>query len=247
VTALLRDRQGASEKWGFQNFTLASGNNGFRNAAVGLDVGTGKIQLMAAARPNLLFIGHLERPCDASSADKSAQVRFPEEKHVEWFENSAAGPDLIAATDLGKICYFADDQTVALTPGTGRARAGRVWSVTASEGVAVELLPDAAGAAVGPSGAFAANDLMVPAAVQSGSVIDIPTTAGASTVTLPAAAPDGTILFFSADGTKNGHTVTYRDATGPTALTTALTAVKRHLVTCVKVAGKWTANAYVSP
>jgi hypothetical protein len=75
----------------------------------------------------------------------------------------------------------------------------------------------------------------------------VPATGAASTVTLPAAALDGTSASFVADGTANAHTVQYRDATGVVNLTAALTAAKRHLVIVEKVGGKWFANAYVSP
>lgn len=52
--------------------------------------------------------------------------------------NSAAG-DAIAADDIGKACYIVDDQTVALTDGTGtRSRAGIVAGVD-SDGVWVQF------------------------------------------------------------------------------------------------------------
>jgi len=66
-------------------------------------------------------------------------------------------------------------------------------------------------------------------------------------VTLPASAPDGTFAYFTANGVLNANTVQYVDATGPTNITTALTASKRHLVVVVKRGGSWFANAYVSP
>lgn len=51
--------------------------------------------------------------------------------------NSTAG-DLIAADDIGKLCYVVDDQTVALTDGTStRSVAGRIVDVDA-EGVWVD-------------------------------------------------------------------------------------------------------------
>ena len=53
------------------------------------------------------------------------------------------------------------------------------------------------------------------------------------------------MLYFSADGVKNAHTVQYRQ--GATPLTTALTASKRHLVVALFLDGTWRANAYVSP
>jgi hypothetical protein len=94
--------------------------------------------------------------------------------------------------------------------------------------------------------AYVAND-SAPTAIPQGSVIDVPATAAASTITLPAAPVDGTWAVFLADGTKNANTVQYRDATGPTNLTTALTASKRHEVIVYALGGKWFANAYVSP
>lgn len=95
--------------------------------------------------------------------------------------------------------------------------------------------------------AFAANDSIIAANPPSGTTYDIPTTGAASTVTLPATAAEGTILYFTADGTKNGHTVQYRDASGPVNLTTALTASKRHLVVAIRQGSLWFCNAYVSP
>jgi hypothetical protein len=91
------------------------------------------------------------------------------------------------------------------------------------------------------------HSVWCPRDPRPGAIYDIPTTAGASTVTLPANALEGTEVTFVADGTKNGHTVQYRDATGPTNLTTALTLSKRHLVRCAFLNGKWVANAYVAP
>lgn len=95
--------------------------------------------------------------------------------------------------------------------------------------------------------AFAANDSIIASNPPSGTTYDIPTTGAASTVTLPDTAAEGTILYFTADGTKNGHTVQYRDATGPANLTTALTASKRHLAVAIHQGDKWFVNAYVSP
>lgn len=96
-----------------------------------------------------------------------------------------------------------------------------------------------------PALAFVANDLVIQDDPQTHLVIDIPATAGISTVTLPADAVEGTQLTFVADGVKNAHTVQYRDVA--TAITAALTAAKRHQVRCVFLNGGWTALAHVSP
>jgi hypothetical protein len=48
------------------------------------------------------------------------------------FANSAAG-DLITIAEIGKVCFIADDQTVAKTDGTAtRSRAGIVEAVEAT-------------------------------------------------------------------------------------------------------------------
>jgi hypothetical protein len=80
---------------------------------------------------------------------------------------------------------------------------------------------------------FVANDCaLAVTGANSGGFYSINTTAGASTVSLSAGAglAAGHYFYFVADGTKNGHTVTYRD--GSTAISSAKTASKRH---CVKV------------
>lgn len=89
-----------------------------------------------------------------------------------------------------------------------------------------------------------ANDF-APAAVLNGQVYELGTTAAASTVSLPAATPDGTVAYFAADGTKNGHTLTFRDVA--TAISAATTASKRVAAVAIKVAGKWTVTVTVGP
>lgn len=169
-----------------------------------------------------------------------------------WFANSAT-TDEILDDHLGEVCYAVDDNVVAITRGTTGIRpiAGRVMAIDSTLGVLVEICGDEdanAGGIVGTLPAHTSNDVILLAAqVVPNAVYDIATTAAATTVTLPAATAEGTKLFFFADGTKNGHTVTYRDATGPTNLTTALTASKRHTAVAVFVGGKWGVNAYVSP
>lgn len=164
------------------------------------------------------------------------------------FANSAAG-DAITQADAGKECFVADDQTVAKTSlGGTRPRAGTIVRVDGTQVwvfIGIALNEDAASTA-GTALVYAANDA-APANIEHLAIYDVPTTAAASTVTLPAAAPTGTRATFSADGTKNGHTVTYRDATGAVALTTALLASKRHSVIATKLGAVWTCVAYVSP
>lgn len=92
--------------------------------------------------------------------------------------------------------------------------------------------------------AFAAGD-SAPASIVHMGVYDVPATAANSTISLPAAAPDGTVCFIHADGTKNGHTLTVRDVT--TAISAASTASKRVAIVAFKADGKWTCTMTVGP
>lgn len=251
MTALLRERQGSFERWTYHLFPLASGNKAWRGGMAGIDLSTGKVEPMHA-EADLFYIGTFAENMDATSAEKFVQVNLGMEIEVRWWANDSGSP--VAADDVGQLCYAADDQTVSMD-GTGRPVAGRVWLVDTSQGVAVQkleaippaqsslggLLPPLTALPAFSSNAIALDD------VESGTHYDVPATAAASTITLPNDAEEGTILEFSADGVKNGHTVTYRDETGPTAITTALTASKRHFVRLAFIDGTWRANAYVSP
>ncbi len=250
MTALAKDRTPTEVNWKRKIFTLTSGDLAYEGSAICLKPSTGKVVVAPddGTGEDLIFLGFAVRKVDASSADKDCEVDLIDELHLHWFAN-AGGGDAVASTDLGEDCFLHDDQTVSITS-TGKPRAGRVWAVDSTKGVLVEKITIPA-TAPGlqteiDAPAFVSNDC-VPTDIVSGAIYEVPETAAASTVTLPAAADDGTVATFVADGTNNGHTVQYRDATGPTNLTTALTASKRHHVVVTKSGGKWFANAYVSP
>lgn len=249
--ALTKSRALSRERWTRKYFTLASGNAAYKGGIACIDQSTGKIE-PGHAESDLLVIGTFAEDKASSGSDQNVNVDLGMEIEVVWFKNS--GSNALAATDIGSLCYVEDDETVTSDP-TGASVAGRVWAVDTTDGVAVQKVdnPQQNASLNGlelvdtAPGAFASNDLVIADNPNSGSVYDVPATGAASTVTLPATAVEGTKIYFVADGTKNGHTVQYRDATGPANLTTALTASKRHLVVCVHLDDKWYANAYVSP
>jgi hypothetical protein len=243
MTALAKNRFGAGpEKWTYKVFTLLSGQNVFQGASLCVQHSSGKL-VESAGGPGLFFVGLAAEAVDASAADKQINVNLCDEVTVFRFVNATAG-NAIAATDIGRPCYFLDDQTVSIN--AVGPLAGRIWDVSTTKGIAVEKMAGSVVNGVGALPAYVAND-SIPTFLENGVVYDVPTTGAASTVTLPAAAIDGTVCYFAADGTKNGHTVQYRDATGPVNLTAALTASKRHLVTATKLGGKWFCAAQVSP
>lgn len=247
MTALAQDRTSGENNYRFRQYTLKAGTIAYQHGAAFLDPKTNIVEPVTT-KPGMIYLGLFAEKVDATAAAALVNVDMIDEVKTHRFANDVT--NAIAATDVGQIAYFVDDQTVSIV-GAGRSVAGRIWDVHATKGVAIEKLSSSRSAvlsvpAATTPAAYVGNDLIITS-IEQDATYDVPATGAASTVTLPAAALDGTRMSFAADGTKNGHTVQYRDATGPANLTTALTASKRHLVVCVKVGGKWFANAYVSP
>lgn len=284
MTALASQRPNEPRAMTRFRVPLAVNTAAYKGGAAGIETASnanqGKVVPMSVST-SLVYIGHFAENVSASASAQNVNIDLQKEVFAYWYVNSAS-PNAVAATDVGSVCYFVDDQTVSIS-GTGNSLAGRVWAVDSTKGVLVEKLVGsttvaatniaASGVAAGTAyqvlrtnsagtasewgtplapppasdlAAFQSNNA-APATLVSGRTYSIPATAAASTVTLPAAAADGTIVYFVADGTNNGHTVQYRDATGPTNITTALTANVRHLVVAIKRGTAWYANAYVSP
>lgn len=207
-----------------------------------IDAATGKAVI--AASSSTVDVGVFD---ETRTGDGSTEVviRLHAFAIARRWDNDGVAP--IAATDIGKVAFIKDSVTVSKSSTGGRQRAGIVLKVT-SLGVSVMSFMDAPmPSPAGATLAFVANDAVVGDYPRPGSIFDVPATGAASTVTLPANALEGTEITFVADGTKNGHTVTYRDATGPVSLTAALTASKRHHVRATFLNGKWACLSTVAP
>ena len=259
MTAPATDTAYTTATWKHRNFTLKSGEKVYQGDAIGYDRATNKVVQMPddGSGATLVFLGFADRAVDATSSgpkgavDQDVGVDLIDEVALTWVPNAADG-DAVASTDVFKDCYWFDNQTVTSTS-TGNPLAGRVWAVDSTKGVLVEKKlpvlsapPDPALAEELDLPAYSSHD-SAPTDIVNGAIYSVPADDGAAqTVTLPAAASDGTVAYFTSDGTTT-HTVQYRDETGPTNLTTALTASKRHMVVASKTNGKWFATAYVSP
>lgn len=251
MTALAQERMRQRERWGYMRFPLAVGNKAWKHGIATIDLSTGKCE-PGHAETDLYVIGLFNETVDATSAEALVNVKLSRELDIEWWANDSSS---ISAANVGSLCYVVDDQSVTITA-SGASVAGRIWGVDATKGVAVEALQAIPSGTTSLDGlkaietvltAFSSNNINLGASPNSNAIYDVPATGAASTITLPATASEGTIVYFVADGTKNGHTVTYRDATGPVNLTTALTASKRHMVTAAYLNGIWNATAYISP
>lgn len=131
MTALAQERARSFDRWTYHRFPLAMGQKAWKHAAVGLDPDTGKLKLCGPGDTNVVFIGLAAETVDATAAEKMCNVNLGMEIEVEYFPSTG-----ITAADLGKLAYFADDQTVS-TAGTGPL-AGRIMDYQAALGAGVQ-------------------------------------------------------------------------------------------------------------
>lgn len=136
MTALAKERMSSIERWGFKQFTLASGTKAWKNGMACIELSTGKV-VPGVLDATLLYIGKFAETVDATAGDKLVNVELGKEIEVIWWANDSVAP--VDAGDIGNLCYIADDQTVSMTS-TGASIAGRVWAVDSIKGVAVEKL-----------------------------------------------------------------------------------------------------------
>lgn len=82
-----------------------------------------------AVATTLTYLGRAEETVDNPGADGAKTVLV---RRGEAFKFANHGADAVTQASLGKVCYIVDDQTVALTNGTGtRSAAGIVIGVDA--------------------------------------------------------------------------------------------------------------------
>lgn len=137
MTALTQERD-TQRRNGHQASYPMSASKILAGAIVCLSTATGYATKGATAT-TLVTVGCARETVD-NSAGVAGDLQIPVDR-AGWFRyaNSASG-DLIAMDDVGKVCYVVDDQTVALTDGTGtRSAAGRIRDVDAV-GVWIEFI-----------------------------------------------------------------------------------------------------------
>jgi len=236
------------ETLGYLTFAMAAVKI-MKGAAVAIDLATGYLTNESTAG-SLLAVGIAAETVDnsgGSAGDLKINVKLSREVEAVRFVNSGSTGACTTA-DIGKSCYFVDNQTVSILPTAGPL-AGTIWGVSATDGVLVEL---ATVVQIGPSYlpapaiTFTAGDCAI-ARPGRGLHYLVPTTAANSTISLgTTGAVRGDTVCFTADGTVNGHTVQYRS--GTTNISAALTASKIHGVTLVFDGTGWAvAGAIVSP
>ena len=128
MTALTKDRNTPHREGDIQNRPVAAATAIQAGSLVALDAAGNAVP--GAVATTLTAQGRAEENVD-NSAGAAGDLTVNIREGVFRWENSAAA-DLIAADDVGELCYIVDDQTVALTNGTStRSVAGRIVDVDA--------------------------------------------------------------------------------------------------------------------
>ena len=130
---LARPNSGPGRK---DEFPVANGAKLYQGAIACLDA-SGRV-VPASTSTGLVALGRvvLEHPAAMANDQFKVQTQIGVYNYV----SATGGGDDIASDDKGKLCYLVDDQTVALTDGTGtRSKAGIVYDVD-SDGVWVSFV-----------------------------------------------------------------------------------------------------------
>lgn len=128
MAALTGDRALMKRHYGDRNFPVAGNVVLYENAMVALT--TGGLLRPAGLAATDIVVGVAKKRYDNRGGAANAISAEVESDSVRPMFNSG-GADTITLMDIGKPCYAVDDQTVALTDGTGaRAQAGIIHQVT---------------------------------------------------------------------------------------------------------------------
>lgn len=132
MAQLTGDRKFTDRGYGDRNFPVAAGTTIWANALVAIAVATGLLKRAGGASglPTDVVVGWARFRADNAGGGASAISCEVQSDTIRPMFNSGGG-DTITLADVGKTCYAVDDQTVALTDGTGtRAPAGLIHNVT---------------------------------------------------------------------------------------------------------------------
>lgn len=128
MTALVADRNTPMKDGKLISVPLAAGVKIFAGSLVAATA-TG-LATPGATAATLTYLGRAEEQIDNTSGAASAKSVLVRKGEAFKFANLAADP--VTQASMGKVCYIADDQTVALTNGGAtRSAAGVVIGVEA--------------------------------------------------------------------------------------------------------------------
>ncbi|MBO9419160.1 hypothetical protein J7481_06610 [Labrenzia sp. R4_2] len=135
MTALTTDRRTPERSGDRRQHPVKAGATFYAGALVALGADGFAVPMTAAT--GLIALGRCETRAD-NVAGADGEIAVTVGAGIYRFSNSAGG-DEITTAHIGQPCYGVDDQTVALTDGTGtRSVAGTVFDVDA-QGVWVDF------------------------------------------------------------------------------------------------------------
>lgn len=128
MTALVADRNTPMKAGNLISVPLAAGVKIFAGSLVAATAAG--LATPGATAATLTYLGRAEEQIDNTSGAASAKSVLVRKGEAFKFANLAADP--VTQASMGKVCYIADDQTVALTNGGAtRSAAGTVIGVEA--------------------------------------------------------------------------------------------------------------------
>lgn len=139
MAALTSKRQLRTRKFSSLDLPAVASVSYFQGGVVGFDTATGTgLVVKATASTTFVGIGTVTEDKVLGAGGGSITVNLFTEKTLLWMNNATAG-DAILAADVGDLCYWLDDNTVAQNDATNtRSVAGRTWMIDTARGVLVE-------------------------------------------------------------------------------------------------------------
>jgi len=118
---------------------LAAGQKVFQGGIACADTSTSTVKKGASGNANLLRLGEFAESMDNSAGGSSVNVLVSLDKEIvtRSYDNDTGG-NAVTTSNLFTDVYILDDHTVT-TSSSGNSKAGRVWAVDSTNGVAVEM------------------------------------------------------------------------------------------------------------
>ena len=136
MTALATERASRDKAFGILPLTLKSGTKAYKGGLACGVLGEGVVA-PGTAVTGRVALGKFAKTVDATAAAKTVDVILQDEITATWLQPHTSGAPV--STDLFRVCYIQDDQTVTMTA-TARSQAGRIWGVDSVKGVLVQFL-----------------------------------------------------------------------------------------------------------
>ena len=133
----MADRMTRMEVWAYFALALTNAAAAVKGQVACIDTATGLLNV-AGAETTLEPIGYFDETVTGDGVTL-VRVRLFRDVTIHWLDNDTA-PNNVAAANIGSNVYLKDGHTVSTSSATGtRSIAGRVWGVSATNGVAVAM------------------------------------------------------------------------------------------------------------